>query len=129
MSFLRRLLGSAPGPSDAASDSEEPAPDERATVTAWVRLYDDGFGNEREEQRTFELENRIIAAVDAAHAGVYDTNELANSAFGMRILTADADAVVALLRPLLATAPPGSYLTVKPGGAGGTEERVEIKEA
>ena len=129
MSFLRRLLGSAPGPSESASDQEEPAADERATVTAWVRLYDAGFGNEREEQRVFELENRIIAAVDAAHAGAYDTNELANGAFGMRILTTDADATVALLRPLLASAPPGSYLTVKQAGAGGAEERVEIQQA
>jgi hypothetical protein len=126
VSFLKRLFGSTP-PDEQGADVDGPAPeDERPAVTAWVRLSSPDFSNEREEQRVFELENRIIAAVEAAGAGTYDTNELGNGAFGMRVLTDDPDRIVELLRPLLADVPVGSYLTVRRGGPGSSEERVEI---
>jgi hypothetical protein len=126
MGFLKRLF--SPTPADEPSDGDgEPVEDERPTVTAWVRLADPEFTNEREEQRVFELENRIIKAIEGAGAGVFDTNELAHGAFGMRLLGPDPDRIVELLRPLLAEAPDGSYLTLRRGGTGTSEERVEIE--
>lgn len=127
MGLLRRLFGSAASEDEATSDTEPPE-DGRSAVTAWVRLFDPAFENEREQQRVLELENRIIAAVESAGAGIYDTNELARGAFGMRLVGSDPNRLVSLLRPLLADAPAGSYLTVRRGGAGTSEERLEIVE-
>jgi hypothetical protein len=126
MGFLRRLLGSAPTASPDAADDDQFA-DDRPQVTAWLRLSDPEFGSAREQQHVYELENRIIAAVETAGAGTYDTNELGNGAFGMRLLGPDPDRIVEVLRPLLADAPTGSYLTVRRGGPGVSEERVEIQ--
>lgn len=128
MGFLRRLLGSTPAAQPDA-DVDEQFADDRPQVTAWVRLSDPEFGSAREQQHVYELENRIIAAVETAGAGTYDTNELGNGAFGMRLLGPDPDRIIEVLRPLLADAPAGSYLTVRRGGPGVSEERVEIQEA
>ena len=96
-------------------------------MTAWIRLGDASFTNEREQQRVFQLENRIIKAVEEAGAGTYDTNELLNGSFGMR-LVGDPDRLLAVVRPLLNGEPVGSYLTVRPAGPDASEERVEIDE-
>jgi hypothetical protein len=131
--FLKRFFGSGsdsdtnPSPSSDDADGEE-IPDERPRVTVWIRLGDASFTNEREQQRVFQLENRIIKAVEDAGAGTYDTNELVNGAFGMR-LVGDPDALVAVVRPMLGREPAGSYLTVRPGGSNTSEERIEIDEA
>jgi hypothetical protein len=129
MGFLRRLFGSG-SDTDASSggsddDSGEEIPDERARVTAWIRLGDASFTNEREQQRVFQLENRIIKAVEDAGAGTYDTNELVNGAFGMRLI-GDPDRLLQVVRPLLKDEPVGSYLTVRQAGPSASEERVEI---
>ncbi len=109
-------------------DDGEELPDDRARVTAWIRLGDASFTNEREQQRVFQLENRIIKAVEEAGAGTYDTNELQNGAFGMR-LVGDTERLLEVVRPLLKDEPTGSYLTVRPAGPNASEERVEIDEA
>jgi hypothetical protein len=127
MGFLKRIFGSS-SPDAAGDDAGGPPEDDRPAVTAWVRLLDPEFGNEREEQRVFELENRVIKAIEGAGAGIFDTNELARGSFGMRLLGDDPDRIVELLRPLLADAPAGSYLTIRRGGAGASEERLEIHE-
>src|SRR3954447_14412901 len=130
MAFLKRLFGSGSDDANAAStegDDGDEIPDDRPRVTAWIRLGDASFTNEREQQRVFQLENRIIKAVEDAGAGTYDTNELVNGAFGMR-LVGDTDRLLAVVRPLLQTEPAGSYLTVRLGGPNASEERVEIDE-
>jgi hypothetical protein len=123
MGFLRRIFGSG---GSAESGSDEPYLEPRPQLTVWIRLGDASFENEREQQRTFELENRLIAAVDASEAGTYDTNNLERGFFGMRILTDDPDRAIAVIRPLLTDAANGSYLTVRRGAAGSSEERLEI---
>jgi hypothetical protein len=132
MGFLRRFFGSGSGEQDAPSatsgdDEGEELPDDRPRVTVWIRLGDPSFTNEREQQRVFQLENRIIKAVEDAGAGTYDTNELVNGAFGMR-LVGNLDALLAVVRPMLGREPAGSYLTVRQGGSNASEERVEIDE-
>jgi hypothetical protein len=135
VSFLRRLFGSssgedAAGRDDAVSDdgTDGGTGDSRPSVTAWVRLSEANFENEREQARVFSLENAIIAAVDEQGVGSYDTNELARGSFGMRVVGDDPDRLVEVLRPLLATAPAGSFLTVRRGPPGTSEERVELNE-
>ena len=131
MGFLKRFFGSgSDDDANAASvdDGEgEALPDDRPCVTAWIRLGDASFTNEREQQRVFQLENQIIKAVEEAGAGTYDTNDLVNGAFGMRVV-GDPDRLLAVVRPLLRSEPAGSYLTVRQGGANASEERVEIDE-
>ena len=124
MGFLKRLLGGGDG---ATSGTDEPYVEQRPQVTAWIRLGDATFENEREQQRTFELENRLIAAVQAANAGSYETNDLERGFFGMRILTDDPDRTLEVIRPVLAQVPAGSYLTVRRGPEGSSEDREEIQ--
>src|SRR3954453_19351098 len=109
MSFLRRLLG---GASTSADDDgpDAPAVDERQAVTAWVRLGDRNFENEREQQQLFALENHLIRAVEESGAGSYDTNELADGFFALRVAGPDVDALLPVVRGVLARVPAGSYL-------------------
>jgi hypothetical protein len=126
MTFLRRLFGGRSDPDDAGTD-ESPITEQRAGVAAWIRLGDREFTNEREQQKVFDLENRVIRVVEAAHAGTYDTNDLVPGFFAMRLLTNDAEPLIALLRETLRDVPIGSYLTVR-REPGGSEERVELEE-
>ncbi len=124
MTFLRRFFG---GAGEESPDADEPFVERQPAVTAWVRLGDRGFQNEREQQRVFDLENRLIAALDETGAGMYETNVLEPGFFGMRMLGPDADRIVDTVRPLLSGLPPGSYLTLRRGPQGTSEERVEIE--
>jgi hypothetical protein len=128
VSFLRRFFSGSSDGEPARADGDSDADDEaRSQVTVWVRLSSLDFENEREQQRLFELENRLIKAIDDAGAGTYDTNELARGSFGMRVLGPDPDRILDVIRPLLAGAPFGSYLTVRRGPAGTAEERIELE--
>ena len=74
----------------------------------------------------FGLENQVIKALDASGAGTFDTNDLVPGFFGMQLLGPDADRLIDAVHPVLADAPSGSYLAVRRGPAGTSEERVEI---
>jgi hypothetical protein len=139
--FLKRLLG---GGSDAggsgsssggsADDSEwrqsaEATFDAAADcerVTVWVRLYDPTFENGREQQKVFQLENELMRALDTAAVGEHDTNSLEKGFMAMRLVGDDADAIVAVIRPLLDDASEGSYLAVRNGPAKTGEDRIEV---
>ena len=124
MGFLRRILGR----DDTETEGpEESVPDDRQSVVAWIRLGDRDFENEREQQRLFELENRVMRAIETSGTGTYDTNDLAPGFFRMTMLGPDADHIVEVVTPLLRSTPPGSYLAVRRGPSGGSEERVEIE--
>jgi len=45
----------------------------------------------------------------------------------MRMVGPDADAIVAVVTPLLTEAPTGSYLAVRRGPAGTGEDRLEVE--
>jgi hypothetical protein len=145
MGFLRRLLGGSPDDADTSGIDTAVSPDEvgmltaseatfdlhadRARVSIWLRLRDPSFENEREQQGVFGLENSVMRALDAAGVGEHDTNSLESGYFAMRLVGDDADAIVAVVRPLLADVPGGSYLAVRRGGAGTAEERVDLGPA
>jgi hypothetical protein len=44
----------------------------------------------------------------------------------MRMVGEDADAIVAVITPLLADVPEGSYLAVRRGPSGTGEDRIEV---
>ena len=67
-----------------------------------------------------------MRALDASGIGEHDTNSLESGYLAVRLVGDDADAVVAVVRPLLSEAAPGSYLAVRRGPAGSPEERVDI---
>lgn len=145
MSFLRRLLGGGTDdtdrPSQRGSDGEDDigllvateatfdAHAERHRVSVWLRLVDPSFENEREQQRVFAIEDRVMRALDRAGAGEHDTNSLETGFFAMRLIGEDADAIVAIIAPLLDAAPAGSYLAVRRGPAGSPEDRIEVGAA
>ena len=142
MGFLKRLLGSAgPETAGAADATAGPADDaewrrsaeatfeangDKHRVTVWLRLYDPSFENTREQQKVFALENRIMRALDEAAVGEHDTNSLEQGYLALRLVGEDAEAIVAVVLPLLAEAPAGSYLAVRSGPAGSGEERLEV---
>ena len=139
MGFLRRLFGggddAAGSPAGQAADDAEWRQSAEATfeayadkhrVTFWLRLYDPSFETMREQQKVFALENTLMRVLDEAGAGEHDTNSLEKGYIAMRMVGADADAIVSVVLPLVAEAPEGSYLAVRRGPAGTGEDRIEV---
>ena len=141
MGFLRRLFGAGDEAGGGAPAAGQPADDaewrqsaeatfeahaDKHRVTFWLRLYDPAFETMREQQRAFALENALMRALDEAGAGEHDTNALEQGYLAMRMVGDDADAIVAVIEPLVADAPEGSYLAVRRGPAGTGEDRMEV---
>ncbi len=138
MGFLKRLFGGGDddggSPGQPADDSEWrqsaeatfEAHADKHRVTFWMRLYDPNFETMREQQKVFALENELMRALDEAGAGEHDTNSLERGYMAMRMVGDDADAIVAVILPLLAEAPEGSYLAVRRGPSGTGEDRIEV---
>ena len=139
MGFLKRIFG---GDGDAGGgDGGGPADDaewrqsaeatfeayaDKHRVSLWLRLYDPDFESTREQQRVFALENELMRALDEAGVGEHDTNSLEKGFMAMRMVGDDADAIVAVILPLLSDAPEGSYLAVRRGPARTGEDRIEV---
>jgi hypothetical protein len=132
--FLKRFFGAEDAPGDAADDAEWrqsaeatfDAHADRHRVTVWLRLFDPDFETSWEQQRIFALENELMRALDEADAGEHDTNSLERGFLGVRLVGDDADAIVAVVMPLLAQAPEGSYLAVRRGPVPTGEDRIEV---
>lgn len=139
MGFLKRIFGG--GGDDGGAPSGQPADDaewrqsaeatfeahaDKHRVTFWMRLYDPDFETMREQQKVFALENRLMRALDEAGVGEHDTNSLERGFMAMKMVGADAGAIVAVVEPLLTDAPAGSYLAVRRGPAGTGEDRLEV---
>ncbi len=122
--FLSRLFGRT---EEATADiAAFPSTDDRQSVVVWLRLLHPDFADDREQAATFALEDRLMAAVDASGTGTFDTNDLQRGSFGMHFLGRDADAMLEVIRPLLLGVSPGSYLAVRRGPPGTSEERMEL---
>jgi hypothetical protein len=139
MSFLRRWLGGGPGPEGdggaalgvqegflVASEASFDAHADRQRVTVWLRLKGADFEDAREQRRIFGLEDALMRALDESGAGEHDTNSLESGYLAIRLVGDDADAVVAVIVPLLAEAEHGSYLAVRRGPAGSGEDRIPV---
>jgi hypothetical protein len=141
VSFLRRLLGREPdGPdaSGARAGATEPDDDQGAgpgldpfadqhRVTVWLRLADPELLDAREQALAFGIEDAIMRRLYESGAGEHDTNELERGYLALRLAGPDADAIVALVTPLLERARPGSYLAVRRGPTGTGEERLDVE--
>ncbi len=141
MGFLKRFFGG--GDADGGRDmpSGQPADDaewrqsaeatfeahaDKHRVSFWMRLYDPDFETTREQQKVFALENELMRALDEAGAGEHDTNSLERGYLAIRMVGEDADAIAAVITPLLRDAPEGSYLALRRGPAGTGEDRIEV---
>ncbi|MEX1295670.1 MAG: hypothetical protein AB1Z67_05825 [Candidatus Limnocylindrales bacterium] len=139
MGFLKRLFGG--GDDGGGSPAGQPADDaewrqsaeatfeahaDKHRVTFWMRLYDPRFETTREQQKAFALENTLMRALDESGTGEHDTNSLEQGYLAMRMVGQDADAIVAVVEPLVKDAPEGSYLAVRRGPAGTGEDRIEV---
>lgn len=110
---------------DPVEGAHDPGADQQAVI-AWLRLSDPELTQAREQMVVFQLADRVMQALDASGAGTYDTNDLERGYFRMYLYGPDADRVVDVVRPILAEAPPGSYLAKRRGPAGTSQERVEL---
>ena len=139
MGFLKRLFGG--GVDGSGTPVGQPADDaewrqsaeasfevhaDKHRVTLWVRLYDPSFETMREQQKVFALENALMRALDEAGVGEHDTNSLEQGYLAMRMVGEDADAMLAVILPLVTEAPAGSYLAARRGPAGTGEDRIEV---
>jgi hypothetical protein len=110
----------------AASDASFDASAERHRVTIWLRIFDPSFETTREQLRVFALENEVIRALEGANVGEHDTNSLEKGFMAIRLIGDDADAIVAVVMPLLDDAAAGSYLAVRRGPRRTGEDRIEL---
>ncbi|HUG46864.1 MAG TPA: hypothetical protein VMP67_00445 [Candidatus Limnocylindria bacterium] len=122
MDFLRRLVGTRA----EADDQLAAADDDRQAVTVLLRLSDPELLNEREQLHIFGLEDRLMKTLDESGAGTHETNELEGGYLRIQLLGPDADRIAQLVRPHLAAAPAGSYLAIRRGPAGASEERLDL---
>lgn len=146
MGFLKKLFGGGGSSGDepssrgeATAGTEDDAPLVSGPVTdgdpslhrvvAWIRLNDPTFETSREQQRMFALEDRLMRALFESGAGDLDTNELDRGFLALRFQGRDADAMAAVLGPLLDEVPSGSYLAVRRGPYGAAEDRIDLPVA
>jgi hypothetical protein len=121
MSFLRRLFGGGDEPTPVQVE-----PDTRQAVAVLLRLHDPELTSDREQRAVYALEDRLMRSLDESGAGTHETNELERGFLRIQLLGPDADRIVEVIRPLLTEAPPGSYVAVRRGPEGTSEERVDL---
>lgn len=139
MGFLKKLFGNgddgdgaatgAPADDSEWRESAEATFDataDRHRVTVWLKLNDPTFETTREQLHLLSLENEIMRAIEEVGAGEHDTNSLDRGFLAIRLIGDDADAIVAIVEPLLGDAPEGSFLAVRRGPATTGEDRVEV---
>lgn len=95
-------------------------------VTVWLRLGDPELLEPREQSRVYALEDRLMRALHDSGVGDHDTNALERGFLAVRLVGEDADAIVAVVTPLLGDAAPGSYLAIRRGPAGTGEDRLDL---
>jgi len=93
---------------------------------------DDEFGAENERKAIFELEGRLIAAIEAAEAAEFDGNEFGGGECTLYMYGPDADALFAAVEPVLREfVPARGGCAIRPHGSvfdeNAPEERVELQ--
>ena len=122
--WLRKLFGGQP----------PPPPDDdmyQQAVLVYLPLSDDEFGDEEEREDLFELEDRLIAAIEEAAAGIFDGNEFGGGECVLFMYGPDADRLFAAVEPVLRAYEParGGWAIKRygpPDDPDAREERVEL---
>ncbi len=97
-------------------------------VLVFVKLSDEGFGTQEERARCFELEEKLMSAVERGTAGAYDGNEFGGGFFTAFVYGPDADRLFVAMEETLRgwPLPAGSYAMKRYGEPGAREVRVEL---
>lgn len=114
LSHLKGLLGGKEKPQHA--------------LLVYIRLGDDEHGSSGEREDLFELEDRLIEALDAKQAGELDGNEVGGGFFTIYIYGSSASQMWEAAAPILNgfDVPVGSYAIKRFGDPGAQEERVAL---
>jgi hypothetical protein len=121
MDWFEKLLG---GRTDRAGEE---------AVLVYIPLSDGDFGEEKEREALFELEDRLTEIIeDEAQVGEFDGNEIGGGEFILFLYGSDADALFAALEPELRRLDPpsGDFYAIKrhgPPDDGVREERIDLR--
>jgi hypothetical protein len=98
--------------------SKADAVEEQAVIVD-LRLTGGDFGSDAERQKVFELEDKLIAAIEAQGVGEYDGNEFGEGGVTLYAYGPDADALFAAMETPLRdfAANLGSSATLRYGSA------------
>ena len=77
-----------------------PAAEEQA-VLVYLRLFNAGFGSKDELTELFKLEEQVAAAIEQAHVGEHDGNEVGGGEFTIYCYGPNGDKLFAAIEPVL----------------------------
>jgi hypothetical protein len=105
---------------DAATTSPNDSAGPEQAVIVHLVLSGEGFGTPADRDRVYELEDDLIAAVEAAGVGEYDGNEFGEGEAALYAYGPDADALFAVMEPVITAFGPGagSFAIKRYGDAG-----------
>lgn len=86
------------------------------------------MGTEAEQERFFEVEEKISKAVSQSGKGEFDGNEIGGGYWDLYMYTPDANALFSVVEPVLRVEklPTGSYAIKRYGKPGSQEEKIEL---
>jgi hypothetical protein len=97
-------------------------------VIVYLKLSDDQFGHEAERESIFELEDRIVGALEGPGIGEFDGNEFGGGECTLYMYGDDADRMFNAISPVLTGSPlsRGGY-AVKRFGEASDPLAMEVK--
>jgi hypothetical protein len=97
-------------------------------VLVFLKLSDEGFGELDEREQIFDVEEKLEAAVSRNRIGEYDGHEFGQGWGKLYLYGPDARTLADAVLPILKDAKPrtGSYVVLRFGGPGASEERVPL---
>ncbi|MET0132706.1 MAG: hypothetical protein ABW215_03845 [Kibdelosporangium sp.] len=91
---------------DHDEGAESPAEPPEHAVIARFQLSGEGFGQEGERPAVYELQTRLREAIEEAGVGEFDGNEFGGGKVVLYAYGPDADALFAVVEPILRSFPP-----------------------
>lgn len=115
------ILGGAPGIGEVDTTPQH-------AVTVHLKLSDSDFGNERELEDLFDLEEQLERAILAAAAGEFDGNAIRKGQCTLYMYGPNAEALFTAIAPILrkSSLARGAKVTKRTGPPGSREDRLEL---
>ncbi len=103
------------------------ARDEQAVIVD-LRLADGGFGSDKGRQSVFDLEAKLVTAIDTRGVGEFDGDEFGQGGATLYAYGPDADALFAAMEPAIREFGPnaGSSVTLRYGTAENPDARERV---
>ncbi|MFF9983050.1 hypothetical protein [Streptomyces erythrochromogenes] len=87
------------------ADTDEAATDVEHAVVARYRLADDGLGEPGQREVVRQAQSRLTEAIEQAGVGEFDRNEYGGGEVALYAYGPDADALFAVMAPILHALP------------------------